>query len=136
MNKLILNSRESELKRLPGWIGGLATHYDMPRDAAFDVELCVTELVTNVVSYAFDDDFDHEIVLLASRSQDFLQVTIEDDGKPFNPAQAPRREPSRSLDETMASGFGIHLVRSFAHQLLYERTHDKNRVTVVYSLAS
>jgi serine/threonine-protein kinase RsbW len=51
---------------------------------------------------------------------------VEDDGKPFNPLDAPEPDTNQLLEERPIGGLGIHLVRKNVDELEYRRQKDKN----------
>ena len=101
-----------------------------------DAELCVDELVTNVVRYAWPDGGAHEVAVHVERSRSDVEITVEDDGRPFDPSTAPVAPPARSLEEAVPGGRGLMLVRAIAPRLRYERREDRNRVTVAFPLTA
>jgi anti-sigma regulatory factor (Ser/Thr protein kinase) len=94
-----------------------------------DAELCLDELVTNIIRYAWDDPAGHEVVVRVERTATELTITIEDDGRPFDPRQAPPPPIPHSLDEAIPGGRGLMLVKAIAPRLDYERRDGKNRLT-------
>jgi anti-sigma regulatory factor (Ser/Thr protein kinase) len=54
------------------------------------MNLALDEVVTNVIRYAHDDDGrQHPIVVRLALEQDVLTAQVEDDGRAFNPLEAP-----------------------------------------------
>jgi len=106
----------------------------LSEERAADAELCLDELVTNVVRYAWDDPSGREIRVEIERSQEELTITVEDDGRPFDPRQAPLPPMPRSLEEAIPGGRGLMLVRSIAPRVSYERRGELNRVTIAFPL--
>jgi anti-sigma regulatory factor (Ser/Thr protein kinase) len=94
-----------------------------------DAELCLDELVTNVIRYAWADPAGREVAVRVERTPSELTVTIEDDGRPFDPRQAPAPTIPRSLDEAIPGGRGLMLVKAICQRLDYERRDGRNRVT-------
>jgi len=107
----------------------------LSEERAADAELCLDELVTNVVRYAWEDPTGHEIRVEVERGQEALAITVEDDGRPFDPREAPLPAMPRSLDEAIPGGRGLMLVRSIAPRVDYERRDGRNRVTIAFPLA-
>ena len=114
------------------WFRGLPTGLSASRLA--DAELCVDELVTNVVRYAFADCVPHSIILNVERSPSEVEIVIQDDGCPFDPTAAPLPAMPRTLEEAVPGGRGLLLVRSIAPRLRYERRDGFNRVTLGFPL--
>jgi anti-sigma regulatory factor (Ser/Thr protein kinase) len=59
-----------------------------------------------------------------------LVASIEDTGCEFDPTQFPPLSMARSLDDAKVRDYGIHLVRSFASGMHYERREGRNRLTL------
>jgi serine/threonine-protein kinase RsbW len=95
-----------------------------------DAELCLDELVTNVIRYAWDHPAGHEIAVRVERTPSELTITIEDDGRPFDPRQAAPPAMPHSLDEAVPGGRGLMLVKAIAPRVDYERRDGRNRVTL------
>jgi anti-sigma regulatory factor (Ser/Thr protein kinase) len=63
-----------------------------------------------------------------------VTVTTEDDGKPFDPRNAPAPPLGRPLEEQGDGGYGIHIVKHMTESLEYERHEHRNctRAVVAY----
>lgn len=59
-------------------------------------------------------------------------MTVEDNGRPFNVAQAPAKAIDPPLERVEPGGLGIHLIKNFASNLQYSRTERGNRVIVEF----
>ena len=55
---------------------------------------------------------------------------LEDDGHEFNPLAAPEPDVHLPAEQRVPGGLGIHLIRSLAERLHYERRDGRNRLTV------
>ena len=55
-----------------------------------------------------------------------IRVNVEDDGKPFNPLDAPEADTAKPLEERTVGGLGVHLVRKLMDGLEYQRRDGKN----------
>jgi len=100
------------------------------------LNLVFDELLNNIISYAYDDGDEHEIMLDFELAGSRLTVSIMDDGVPFNPFEADAPDTAAGLDERKIGGLGIHLVRSLTDKATYQRRVDKNVVTLVKELAN
>lgn len=96
------------------------------------IDLCATELVTNVVNYAYDDDAAHSIELHLRIEGERISLEIEDDGRSFDPVETPERLRFTELDQGRVGGWGIGIVRHFADDMQYCRADERNRLTVVF----
>ena len=109
------------------WLRSVMLGLSAPR--LDDAELCLDELVTNVIRYAWDDPAGHEVAVRVARTPAELTVTVEDDGRPFDPRQAAPPPIPHSLDEAIPGGRGLMLVKAICPRLDYERRDGRNRVT-------
>lgn len=91
-----------------------------------ELNLILEELVVNIISYGYDDDAEHEIVVALTRSGGMLHIRIEDDGKPFNPLEAPEPDLDQPMEDRPIGGLGIHLVKNLTSRIEYRREEGKN----------
>jgi anti-sigma regulatory factor (Ser/Thr protein kinase) len=70
------------------------------------------------------------IALEARLADGVLELQIEDDGVPFDPAEAPLPGPAAPLDEQPVGGLGLRLVRELVDSIRYTREGGRNRVVL------
>lgn len=122
---------DAELRPLSEWFRQFASDNGIAGRRALDFELCLNELVTNVIHYAYADKGRHEIRVALERDGDELRATIEDDGAPFNPLEKESPAIPLSLEDAGVGGWGIPIVRALADDLSYERRDGRNRFRIV-----
>ena len=123
---------DAELRPLSEWFRRFASDNGIAGRRALDFELCLNELVTNVIHYAYADKGRHEIRVALEREGDELRATIEDDGGPFNPLEKEAPPVPESLGEAGIGGWGIPIVRALAGRVFYERSGGRNRLTIAF----
>ena len=128
-SRLVLRKDVAELKRLAGWIEGFTQERTSP-DVSFAVQLCLEEAVANIIMYGARRDDPLEIPVELERNGENLVARIEDNGQQFDPTRAPPPVSARSLEEAKVGELGIHLMRSFATGMDYERRDGRNRLTL------
>ena len=134
--RLTLRSRMSELTQLPAWIELLATQHMIPADAQFAMNLCLEEVLANVIQHGYSGNPDHSIVIhFTNPRENYFVFVVEDEAPLFNPLGVPELPPLTSLDETRIGGQGIRLLRRFAGELDYEATPTGNRLSIGFSTA-
>ena len=116
-------------------IDGYCAGHELAEEIAFEVNLAVDELLTNTISYGYDDVGEHRIELLLRLEGEALVIEIADDGRPFDPLQAPAPDLGASLDERALGGLGIYLVRKTMDTVAYRRQDVRNVVTLTKHLA-
>jgi serine/threonine-protein kinase RsbW len=127
--RLVLRNHLAELERLAGWIEGWTRH-EVSADVSFALQLCLEEAVANVIMYGGAQDDRLEIAVELERNDGTLVARIEDTGQEFDPTKVPPPAMARSLAEAKVGDRGIHLVRSFASGMDYERRDGRNRLTL------
>lgn len=103
--------------------------YCLTKKELFQICLAVDELFTNIVSYAFTDNMEHDIGVNIRIEKKHLVVELEDDGIPFNPLEFTPPDMSEPLCERDEGGLGIHFCRKMMVEFHYERLDGKNRIT-------
>jgi anti-sigma regulatory factor (Ser/Thr protein kinase) len=101
--------------------------HELPKSVLFKVRLVLEELVLNVIDHAIDPATDR-IDLRIDVDPDRVVLTVEDDSATFDPRSAPDFDKARPLEDRGPRGMGIHLVRSMAEDVTYERVDGRNRV--------
>ena len=129
--RLVLHNDLAELARLAGWIEGFAQQ-GVSSDVSFAVQLCLEEAVANVIMYGAAKDDRLEIAVELERNGAALVARIEDNGRQFDPTLAPPPTMPTSLAEATVGDLGIHLMRSFANGMHYERRDGRNRLTLQF----
>jgi len=127
--RLLLHRDLAELERLAVWIEGWATR-ELSATLSFAVQVCLEEAVANIIMYGATQDDRLEIVVEVERTDQALVARIEDNGCAFDPTQVARPPAPSSLAEAKVGNLGIHLMRSFASDLHYERRDTRNRLTM------
>ena len=93
------------------------------------IKTIVDEILNNVISYAYEDDREHEITVRFEKANDRLIATFEDDGTPFNPLEHAVENIQTSIESRTPGGLGIHLVRKLSDEVTYHRHGDRNILT-------
>lgn len=129
--RLVLGNDLAELTRLAEWVQDIVRR-DLSSDVSFAVQLCLEEAVANVIMYGATNGDRLEISVELERSGGTLVARIEDDGRPFDPTGVPPPPPVASLEDAKIGHLGVHLMRSFASGLRYERRNGRNRLTLQF----
>ncbi|MDE0391785.1 MAG: ATP-binding protein [Rhodospirillales bacterium] len=111
-------------------IGAFCAEHGLTEQIAFEVNPAVDELLTNTISYGYDDGAEHSIDLVLRIQGDTLTVEIADDGRAFDPLQTPEPDLGAPLEERAVGGLGIYLVRKTIDGVAYRRQDERNVVTL------
>ena len=122
------------LARLHAVVGQFCRRRAIHPDTEFKIDLALEEVFTNIVRYGYDDSHPHEIVIRLKSDRDRVRISIEDDGRHFNPLLAPEVDVNASAAERRIGGLGIHLVRNLLDQVRYQRQPVGNRLILIKRL--
>ncbi|MDE0354561.1 MAG: ATP-binding protein [Deltaproteobacteria bacterium] len=117
-------------------IDAFCAAHDLAHGISFDVTLAFDELVTDAIGYGFDDDGEHRIDLALRIEGGTLTVEVADDGRAFDPFQAPEHDLSAPVEERARGGLGIYLVRKTMDAVTYRREDGRNVVTLTKRTAA
>ena len=107
-----------------------ADHRLMP-GLAYAVNLAIDEILTNTISYGYEDRERHRIEVIVNLEADQLVVVIVDDSMPFDLGLAPERDLDLSMEDTALGGLGLYLVHQMMDRVDYRREAGCNIVTLV-----
>jgi anti-sigma regulatory factor (Ser/Thr protein kinase) len=130
--KLILKLKNqlTDLDTINAALESLRRQLGFSNKCKCETNLVLEELFTNIISYAYRDGGDHEVLLRIRCEPDQLSIEIEDDGIPFNPLSASPPCLEADIEDREVGGLGVFFARKFADQISYERTGEKNIVKI------
>ena len=104
-------------------------------EAMYLASLTIEELVTNCIKYGYDDPAGRTIDMMFSVEGQVLRIEVVDDGRPFNPLDAPAPDLSIPIEQRPIGGLGLHLLRELSDEAHYERRDGSNRLTLLKRMA-
>ncbi|MEO6030934.1 MAG: ATP-binding protein [Burkholderiaceae bacterium] len=108
------------------------TRHKVDPQSQHDLRLIVEEACVNVMSHAYPPGEPGPLSLqIEARLHDGLpamEITIEDQGRPFNPLELPAPDQTGPLDELPIGGLGVLLIRRLSD--LQHYSHDRQRGNV------
>jgi len=127
--ELRIANRLAELERVRLWIEEFAAAHALPMPVLTSLLVSFDEVLTNVISYAYADGGDHEILLRIALRDGAVAAEVEDDGAPYDPLGAPPPDLRGGIGERSPGGLGIHFVRTLNDEVAYERRGNRNRLS-------
>lgn len=131
-----LLNRLPELERVATLVQTFGTGAGLPEDAIYKMNLALEEILTNIIHYGFDDGAVHEIAILLTLDGHQWSAAVSDDGKPFDPHQAPAPDLDAPLEDRPIGGLGLFLVMRMMDQVRYSRSGNRNRIDLIKTIAS
>lgn len=130
--QIVLGAQLAQLPRLENWVHRLAVQLAWPPALVHRIDLCLTELVTNVISYGYPDGAAGVIDVRLWAGAGQVVVRIDDDGTAFDPTAYVLPSLPVSLADAADDGRGIRLVRHFADEVHYQRSTAGNQLSLIF----
>lgn len=130
-HQLKLTADLSAVAASSAWIRSLGGRLPLAPGDVFRLDLCVTELITNIADHGYAGRRAGLIELSAQPDAGGAGIRVEiiDDGDPFDPLVMPSPAAPSGADGMRVGGLGIHLIRTYADDCRYERRGERNVFT-------
>ena len=130
---MVVKNNIHELRNVFGEIEKISKEHGFSDELCSDLCLCLDEVFSNIVKFAWDDDKEHDIEILFNYDPDLKKFTISisDDGKPFNPLEAETPDLSLDLLEREIGGLGVLIVSNIMTNIEYKRLGNKNTFEMI-----
>jgi anti-sigma regulatory factor (Ser/Thr protein kinase) len=100
------------------------------------LEIALEEAVVNVISYSHATEMELKIQRSSLNVQrPALNVTLTDNGVPFDPTSS-ECDTAKVIEERQIGGLGISLLRQITDEQHYQRTDEKNQLTIIKYLST
>jgi anti-sigma regulatory factor (Ser/Thr protein kinase) len=132
---LRIDGQPENLAHVGDWIMEVAQTCGLDEDDAFKVQLAVDEACTNVIEHAYEGQ-GGPMELCCRREGPDLQVTIRDQGRPFDPDAVHQPNLDAPLEDRQIGGLGLHFMRSLMDKVQFTFDRDEgNTLTMVKTCA-
>ncbi len=128
--RLQLPARLESLAPLARFIQDVARNWDLPPEVRHALELTADEAVTNVVSYAYPPGREGMVRLELARDGQWVTLTIEDEGQPFQPEATPPPDLDSDLEQRRIGGLGLYLMEKMMDRVERTRAQGINRLVL------
>ena len=120
----------AEMQKVVDSVERFGAAHRIPQAVINDLNLCLDELLNNTVSYGYEDQGPHSIVVNLSITDELLIAEIRDDAKPFDPRTATLAAPDGTLQSRKIGGLGVHFVKTLMDEISYMRVGRHNVVKI------
>ena len=114
--RLMLPAKAEYLILVRLTLAGIAREVPMSESALADLKLAVTEVCANAVRHAYRDG-SGVVRLLFDVRADTIEITVEDDGPGFQPAETPEELVG---EELLEDGMGLSISRAIVDELVVD----------------
>jgi len=126
----------SEIAKVDETLDDFAEQFGVPPAIAATFHIIFDDLLNNVISYGYNDEQRHFIDISLELTANSLIVSIADVGVPFNPLAETAPDTTLSIEDRQLGGLGVHIVVNMVDDVSYQRTADKNVLTLTKSFQS
>ncbi|MDD5727123.1 MAG: ATP-binding protein [Victivallales bacterium] len=119
-----------ELELLCAEVNEIAADNKFSEQLIFCLNVCLEEMLTNIIKYAYDDEARHKIEIRMEVANEIITLTIIDDGHEFNPLEMEKPDTTLDLQHREIGGIGIFLTCQMANKIVYERKGDRNYLRI------
>jgi len=99
-----------------------------------DIQMALDELLTNIVSYGYEDTDEHWIDVHFNIDNGALTVEIVDDSKPYNILERDDPDLSLSMEDKPIGGLGVFLIKKLMSNVDYYTEKGKNHLVMTKEL--
>lgn len=121
-----LTNQLTEIERLAHIVDAFCAERGIAPAVAYRVNLACDEVIMNAIVHGYEDAREHEILVSLALDGESLLLTIVDDGRAFNPLEAPPVDFDTDPLERPVGGLGLHLVRNVMDSIGYRRENGRN----------
>jgi len=126
VTEIELKNEIGELARLAEALEAFAARHAIGPRTIFEMNLALEEIITNTISYGYNDSDPHLIRIELQVDGETLRARIEDDARAFDPTEAPDPDVTAALVDRPVGGLGVRLVRTLMDDVRYARESDRN----------
>jgi anti-sigma regulatory factor (Ser/Thr protein kinase) len=126
-------AERASLQRLLEWLDHHCTQLDLDASCRHDLRLIAEEASANVIAHAYPPDapgpLSLQLDLTCLEGRPAVELTLEDQGRPFNPLTLPVPDRAGPVADLPIGGLGVHLIRQLSDTQRYR--HDRHRGNVL-----
>jgi serine/threonine-protein kinase RsbW len=113
----------SDLARMKRFIVDSSVELGAELDLATEINVAAEEAITNILLHGYEEE-PGLIWLTIKKDSTDLHIHIRDQGPAFDPTGFPQPNVQMPLESRPYGGMGIHMMRSFADKMVYQKTAD------------
>jgi len=107
----------------------------LDRKRASEVELCLEEILVNIIHYAYPET-PGKMTVDCFRDGDALVIEVSDGGIPYDILSTPEPDLTADVDQRRVGGLGIFFVKQLMDDVRYRWENDRNILTLVVNTPS
>lgn len=117
---LTIESRTERLIAVREFVSEAAREFGFADEEIGKIALAVDEACTNIIKHAYRFDPSKNLIVSVKQANGAFQVSIQDTGLQFNPAQIHRPDMKEYLSHFRRGGLGVYLMKSLMDKVEYD----------------
>jgi serine/threonine-protein kinase RsbW len=122
-----LNSSLDHVDLARDFVAEIARAVPMTPKEVYDLELVVTEALTNVMEHAYEGDEESAVELSVMPGDAELTIVITHQGRDFDPDSVPDPNMREYLAQRRVGGLGLFLMKKLMDEVEYTTGEDGRR---------
>ena len=127
--EIVIRNDMAELANLRDSLERIGAELGVPGKPLMQLQVALDEIASNVINYGWPEGGNHKLCVRITGQQGRIEVEIVDDGREFDPRDAPPPEP-QPAGRRRPGGLDIHMVKELVDRLEYERVGGRNRTVM------
>lgn len=121
-----LKNQLPEIHRLAELVDAFFSDQGLPGKLSYNFNLAFDEIITNIVSYGYDDSDEHTIDVRLELVDGRVEAEVVDDAKAYDPLQAKEPDINASLEDRPIGGLGVFFVKELMDDVRYRYENGRN----------
>jgi sigma-B regulation protein RsbU (phosphoserine phosphatase) len=126
---IVIRNDVADLAVLTAAMERVGAEHGMPEQSLFQLQVLLDEMVSNVIKHAWPEPRAHEFEIRITVLSDGVEVEIIDDGRAFDPRDAPERDKPLPGQRPRPGGVGVQITKHLVDRIDYARIGNRNHTT-------
>jgi anti-sigma regulatory factor (Ser/Thr protein kinase) len=118
--ELCVSIETENLTIIGDFVGAVAKKLKLSNEVTFALQMAVDEACANVMEHAYAGQTDGTVRIRCQTVGDQVVVTIQDNGRPFDPQAIPRPDPTAPLERRGNGALGLYLMERLMDSVEFE----------------
>jgi anti-sigma regulatory factor (Ser/Thr protein kinase) len=128
---ITISNKIEELEKVSEFLEEFCEIHEIPIKISNTFQIVIDELLSNTIFYGFSKKDKGSIEIQLTLEENIFVVVLIDDGKKFDPHDAPQPDLlNQDIENKQIGGLGINIVKKMTDSFKYERKKNKNIVTL------
>src|SRR5580704_7390224 len=127
---IVIRNNMADLAALTTAMEHVGAEHGMPEQSLFQLQVALDEIVSNVIKYAWPEVGAHDIEIRITARDDGVEIEIIDDGRMFDPRDAPKRDKPLPGQRPRPGGVGVQMTMQLVDRVDYARIGNRNHTTL------